>query len=104
MTAELSADTVPAGQGVILQVTVEGGSPQGPPVLPAVKDLIVNSRGASQQMRMINGDVTRSIVFSFVVGSNQAGNYEIPAITVRIACGCNRTDFRCLASSCIVCR
>ena len=83
--AELSADTVPAGQGVILKVTVEGGSPQGHPVIPVVKNLIVNSRGASQQMRMINGDVTRLIAFSFVVGSNQVGNYEIPAITVRIA-------------------
>ena len=84
VTAHLSGNTVPAGQGVMLTLTVEGGSPDRQPVIPEVKDLIVNPRGSSKQIQMINGHVTRSIAFSFVVGSNKAGDYEIPAITVRV--------------------
>jgi len=84
VTAKLSGDTVTAGQGVMLTVTVEGGSPDGQPDIPAVKDLIVNPRGTSQQMQMVNGTVSRSVAFSFVVGSNKAGDYEIPGITVRV--------------------
>ncbi len=85
VSAELSGGTVPAGQGVMLTVTVQGGSPEGQPTVPVVQDLIVNPRSTSQQMQMINGNVTRSIAYSFVVGSNKAGEYIIPAITVRIA-------------------
>lgn len=84
VVASLSADKVPAGQGVIFTVTVEGGAPERQPTIPEVKDLIMNPRGSSQQIHMINGDVTRSIAFSFLVGSTKPGDYEIPAVTVRV--------------------
>ena len=85
VTARLSGDTVPAGQGVMLNVTVQADSPPDKqPSIPEVKDLIVQPRGTSQQVQMSNGKVTRSIRFSFVVGSNKAGDYEIPAITVLV--------------------
>ena len=85
VTARLSGDTVPAGQGVILTVTVQADSqPDRQPSIPEIKDLIVQPRGTSQQIQMNNAKVNRSITYSFVVGSNKAGDYEIPAITVQV--------------------
>ncbi|MBK1884192.1 protein BatD [Luteolibacter pohnpeiensis] len=85
VSASLSKNTVPAGQGVLLTLNVEGGAPESQPAIPQVENLIVNPHGTSQQMQIINGDVTRSITYTYVVGSNQTGDYEIPAITVRVA-------------------
>ena len=85
VTARISGNTVPAGQGVMLNVTVQADSPPDrQPSIPEVKDLILQPRGTSQQIQMNNGKLTRSITYSFVVGSNKAGDYEIPAITVLV--------------------
>ena len=69
----------------MLNVTVQADSPPDrQPSIPEVKDLILQPRGTSQQIQMNNGKLTRSITYSFVVGSNKAGDYEIPAITVLV--------------------
>ena len=82
--AQLSGNTVEAGQGVMLTLQVEGGSVQGDPVFPQVENLIINQRGKSQQMRVVNGKVSRSVNYSYVVGSMQPGEYVIPAATVKV--------------------
>ncbi|WP_226895308.1 BatD family protein [Luteolibacter marinus] len=85
VTAELSTDRVEAGQGALLALKIEGGSPEAHPQIPAVKGLIVNSRGQSQQMQIVNGKVSRSISYNYAVGSHEPGEYEVPSITVRVA-------------------
>jgi hypothetical protein len=84
VTAQLSGNTVEAGQGVMLTLQVEGGSVQGNPVFPQVENLIINQRGKSQQMRIVNGKMSGSVTYSYVVGSMQPGDYVIPAATVKV--------------------
>jgi len=84
VSAQLSADSIEAGQGAMLTILVQGGSPEGPPSFPEVKNLIINPRGQSQQMSIVNGKMSRSISYSYVVGSMEAGEYEIPAATVTV--------------------
>ncbi|MGB6222890.1 BatD family protein [Haloferula sp.] len=84
VTTRLSADTVEAGQGVMLTVVVEGGSPESSPSFAEVANLIINPRGQSQQMQIINGKMSRSISYTFVVGSMEVGEYVIPSTTVKV--------------------
>ncbi|GAA5481081.1 BatD family protein [Haloferula sargassicola] len=84
VSAELSTDTVEAGQGAMLTLQVEGSHLDEMPGVPEVKDLIVNPRGQSQNVQIINGRMSRSIQFSYVVGSHVPGDYVIPSIPVRI--------------------
>lgn len=79
--AELDRDSVPVGNGAMLTLRVSGGRAAAP-VIPEVENLIVNPRGQSQEMRMVNGRTTVSVTFNYVVGSNIPGDYEIPAIRV----------------------
>ena len=84
VSATLSTDSVAVGEGALLTVKVEDGRPSGDPVVPAVKDLIVNERGTSQNVQIINGAMTRSLSYNYVVGSQKEGEYEVPAIRVRV--------------------
>jgi BatD DUF11 like domain len=77
--ATLDRESVPAGNGAILTLKV-AGSRTGKPEIPAVPNLIVQPRGQSQQMQMINGTTTVSVTYTYVVGANVPGDYEIPAI------------------------
>ena len=84
VTAKLSADSIPVGQGVMLSVNVSGGRLSGEPEIPIVDNLIINSQGTSQSIQIINGDITRSLTYNYVVGSNTEGTYEIPAIRLTV--------------------
>ncbi|MEP4078573.1 BatD family protein [Haloferula sp.] len=84
VSAQLSAPTVEAGQGVILTVQVQGGSAKGRPTFPDVENLIINQRGQSQQMQFVNGKMNRSVSYSYVVGSMEAGEYVIPSAIVKV--------------------
>ncbi len=77
--ATLDRESVPAGNGAILTVKV-AGSRAGKPEIPAVQNLIVQPRGQSQQMQMVNGATTVSVTYTYVVGANVPGDYEIPAV------------------------
>lgn len=82
VSAQLSATSIEAGQGVMLTLLVEGGSAEGRPTFPEVKNLIIKQRGQSQQMRIVNGKMSRSVSYSYVVGSMEPGDYVIPSATV----------------------
>ena len=81
--AQLDRESVVAGNGAILTLSVSGGrAPQ--PEIPVVKNFIIESRGRSQQMQIVNGKTTVTEVYSYVVGSNTPGDYQIPTINVTI--------------------
>ena len=92
VSAELSTPTVEAGQAALLSLKVEGGQMDAYPVMPQVKDLIIQSQGQSQQMQIINGRVSRSIQFNYAVGSHVPGEYEIPPISVSLGGTDHRTE------------
>jgi len=83
--AQLSTDTLKVGEAALLSLRVEGGAPEAAPVIPEVKGLVVNPRGQSQQIQIVDGQVNRALVFNYAVGSHEAGIYEVPSITVRVA-------------------
>lgn len=84
VSAQISGNAIEVGQGVMLTIVIEGGSPEGIPSFPEVKNLVINQRGKSNQTRIMNGKVSRSVSYTYVVGSMEAGEYEIPAATVTV--------------------
>ncbi|MGD9418884.1 MAG: BatD family protein [Verrucomicrobiota bacterium JB025] len=83
ITATLDRDTVPAGHGALLSVEVSGKNATKPE-LPHVKDLIVQTRGTSHAMQMGMGGISQSTTYSYVIGSQTPGGYQIPPITATI--------------------
>lgn len=81
--ASLDRDTVPAGNGALMTLSISGGRASQPD-LPQVENLVIQSRGQSQKMQMFNGNTTVSTVYTYVVGSNMPGDYVIPAIEITV--------------------
>jgi hypothetical protein len=81
--AQLDRDSVPAGNGAILTLRVSGGRIEQPKI-PAVENFIIDPRGRSQHMQIVNGKTTVSFVYSYVVGSTVPGEYQIPAVEIMI--------------------
>ncbi|MEX1114257.1 MAG: BatD family protein [Akkermansiaceae bacterium] len=79
--AALDRDSVPAGQGAMLTIQISGGR-AAEPSIPAVKDLIVQPRGRSQNVQIVNGTTTMSVTYNYAVGSTIPGDYQIPSFEV----------------------
>jgi BatD DUF11 like domain len=82
--ATLDRDSVPAGNGAILEIKISGGTVPRPPI-PAVENFIVQPRGQQTKIEMFNGVTSQSTTYSYAVGANVPGDYEIPAIEVTVA-------------------
>lgn len=83
VAATLDRDSVPAGNGAVLTLRISGAG-AGAPVLPEVENLIVQAHGQRQQMQMIDGQTTISVIYEYVVGSNTPGDYQIPPFEVSV--------------------
>ena len=81
--ARLDRNIVPVGNGALLTLSVSG-SGAGAPNIPAVENLIIQPRGQSQSYQLSNGRTSRSVTYSYAVGSNTEGDYEVPPIEVTI--------------------
>jgi BatD DUF11 like domain len=82
--ATLDRDSVPAGNGAILEIKISGGTVARPTV-PAIENFIVQPRGQQTKIEMFNGATSQSTTYSYAVGANVPGDYEIPAIEVTVA-------------------
>ncbi len=83
LEARLDRESVPAGKGALLTLTISGRTAKRPE-FPPVENLIVDPRGQSQQVQMFGGGTRVSTTYTFVVGSEVPGNYQIPAMDVMI--------------------
>jgi hypothetical protein len=81
--AQLDRESVAAGNGALLTLKVTG-SRTARPELPEVENLIIQPRGQSQQMNMVNGRTSVSVTYQYAVGSNTPGEYRIPGIVVEV--------------------
>lgn len=81
--AQLDRDSVPAGEGALLTLRISGGN-AGEPEIPAVENLIIQPRGQSQQMQIVNGRTSVSVIYNYAVGSHTPGDYQIPAIDITV--------------------
>jgi hypothetical protein len=81
--ATLDRDSVPAGSGAILEIKISGGTVQRPNI-PAIENFIVQPHGQQTKIEMFNGVTSQSITFTYAVGANVPGDYEIPAIPITV--------------------
>lgn len=81
--AVLDRDSVPAGNGARLTLKVTG-SRGAQPELPQVENLIIQPRGRSQQLSIVNGVTSQSVIYQYAVGSETPGDYQIPPISVMV--------------------
>ena len=83
VVAELDRDSVPAGNAAIMTVRISGGKAERPEI-PEVPNLIIESRGQSQQMQIVNWRTTVTMIYTYIVGSQTPGDYQIPPLTVTV--------------------
>ncbi len=81
--AALDRDSVPAGNGAILEIKISGGT-VARPTIPAIENFIVQPRGQQRKIEMFNGSTSESTSYTYAVGSNVPGDYQIPAIEVTV--------------------
>jgi len=66
-----------------LQLVFEDCSPDGQPDLPALPGATFNFTGQSENMSIVNFQMTRSVTLSFLVRSRQSTPVQIPAFNVK---------------------
>ena len=84
LRAEIEPNTIEVGEAASLSVTVEGASRVGAkPSVPAVPGLEIQSRGQSSNLSIVNGRMSQSVSFQYVVFATKAGSYTIGPIELR---------------------
>ncbi|MBI5799966.1 MAG: protein BatD [Verrucomicrobia bacterium] len=84
-SASLDRTTLRVGEQAVLTLRFDGGQPSGVPRLPDVANLRFQGPGQSQQISIINGQRTASLLLTYSVTPLQPGDYTIPAFQVPIA-------------------
>jgi hypothetical protein len=83
ITADVSKTEVGVDEQIALSVTVTGPDASLPePKLPAMANLSVYDSGRSQSLSIVNGAVSSSISYTYVVVPRAVGKAMIPPITV----------------------
>ncbi|MCM2267209.1 MAG: BatD family protein [Elusimicrobiales bacterium] len=83
VTAETDRNTVPIDGNLYLTVTVSGDSSSVPePKLPNMQNFNVYDSGRSQSISIINGRITTSVSFTYILSPRFIGLQRIPAISV----------------------
>lgn len=79
----LDANRVAIGEAANLTLQVTGGKPELPNI-PEVPNLTVQFQGQNQMISIVNGVTTQSVTFTYIIGSQVPGTYEIPSIAVKV--------------------
>lgn len=83
ISAALSTPSLTLDTTAFLTVTVHGARSAELDV-PGVDNLIIQRRGQSSKMQVINGEISSSITYTYVVQPLKEGNFTIPPLTVRV--------------------
>lgn len=81
ISAELQPSEIALGESANLIVSLSGVENAVRPVVPGVDGLQISPSGQSSQIRIVNGQMSSSVRYSFRVSSNSEGDFEIPQIT-----------------------
>ena len=92
VTAELNATEFPLDQAVLLTVTVSGDGSTAEPQMPEAKGLRFAFRRKSSQSQWVNGKVSSSVSFVFIVQAEKAGSFTIEPIKVTVGGKEHRTN------------
>ena len=83
--AEISPQQVGLGEPLEYTVTVRGaGRKVAAPNLPKLPDMEVAGTSSSSMFQSINGQISRSAVFSYTLIAGKVGHHTIPATTVTV--------------------
>ena len=83
ITAETDRSSVEINGNLYLTVTVAGDSATVPePKLPNMQNFNVYSSGRSQSISIINGKITTSVAFTYILTPRFLGSQRIPSISI----------------------
>ena len=83
VSAELSTNQARVGEQIILTVIVEGAvRGVSDPMLPQIPGVTASPAGTSTNMSIVNGKVTRSKSYTYLLFASKPGKYVVGEITV----------------------
>jgi hypothetical protein len=83
LTASLDRDTITLGDTATMSLAIEGGQAQNLPT-PSVPGLRIAQSGSSQNVSIINGQMTSTVTVTFSVTPLRAGEFTIPALAADV--------------------
>src|SRR6266446_3532833 len=83
-TATLDRESVTVGETATLTLAFEGGQPKAIPAPPAIPNLQIADRGSSQNITIVNGQVTATVSQTFELTPTQPGEFNIPALRAEV--------------------
>ena len=83
ISASVDRSTLNFGDSLTLQVSVSGDAANIPkPSLPPLGEFGVYSSGTSQNISFVNGKVSSSLVYNYILSPNKPGKFTIGPVTV----------------------
>lgn len=84
-SAQLSLDApeIPVGGYTEMRILLENIATASPPEIEEIAGLNIRYRGVSQQMRMVNGEVTKSTTFNYLLSGLKPGAYQLGPFTIK---------------------
>lgn len=82
VTATVNRAQVQLGDALVLTVTIEG-SRSLEPTLPPLADFDVRRRGSSTQMQIINGSMSTSVAYNYILKPRREGTLRLGPVTIR---------------------
>jgi len=81
VSAEINRARVSANDQLVLSVTISGDQASLPaPQLPPIQGFSLYESGRSQNLSFINGKMTASIIYTYVLAPRSTGKFKIPPI------------------------
>lgn len=83
ISASIDRGTLGLSEQATLQVVVSGSGANIPaPKLPALADFNIYSSGQSQNVSIVNGKMSSSLTYNYVLSPKAAGKFTIPPVTL----------------------
>ncbi len=83
ISASVDRNTLNFGDSLTLQVSVSGDAANIPkPALPQLDGFSVYSSGTSQNISFVNGKVSSSLVYNYILSPNKPGKFTIGPVTI----------------------
>jgi hypothetical protein len=82
--ARLDRDTIVLGERATLSLVFQDGKPNGVPNVASPANLSIQYAGESTQVNLINGQLSTSLVYNYVLTPQQVGEYQLPALRVQV--------------------
>jgi len=84
VSAAVDKTSVAVGEEILLTIDISGQSVNIPSIeVPSIANFSIYSSGRSQSMSFVNGQVSNSISFRYVIIPNAQGKFTIPALNLK---------------------